>query len=111
MPSVRAACESSDAWVVDRPYYLAWDDDGDGCGCLERPCPGGVFPALFVGVGELLGVGVGVGDRCRDVDGEGDGFPDPAGADDEDEPGGRLLEPPGAGWPAPPWPPCPVVRC
>jgi hypothetical protein len=68
---------------------------------LERPWPGGVFPALLVGDGELLGVGV--GDRCRDVDaeGEGDALLEPEGAS-----GGNLLEEPGAV----PFP-LPVVPC
>jgi hypothetical protein len=70
---------------------------------LERPWPGGVFPALLVGDGELLGVGV--GDRCRDVDAEGDGdaLPERPGAEPE---GGKLLEEPGAV----PFP-LPVVPC
>jgi len=40
------------------PAYLACDDgDGDGCGVLDRVCPGGVLPALLVG--EVLGLGAG----------------------------------------------------
>ncbi len=73
-------------------------DDGDGCGFLERLCPGGVLPALLVGVGELLGVGV--GERSCDVDGEGDGVFERAGAEPEARPERKLLEEPGAGPPA-----------
>jgi hypothetical protein len=54
------------------PDYLACDDgDGDGCGLLDRLSPGGVLPALLVGVGEVLGLGAG-DEEIAEFDGAGE---------------------------------------
>jgi hypothetical protein len=59
------------------PAYLACDDgDGDGCGLLDRLCPGGVLPALLVDVGDEGPAELdGDGDRAGEVRDPGAGPP------------------------------------
>jgi hypothetical protein len=63
--------------LTDGPDYLACEDgDGDGCVLLDRLCPGGVMPALLVGVVEVLGLGAG-DEGLAELDGAG-GMDDPS---------------------------------
>lgn len=59
----RRARDLAPGWLVHPPDWHAYllCGDGDGCGLLVRPRPGGVLPALLVGDGEELGLAVGDG--------------------------------------------------
>jgi hypothetical protein len=97
MPSGCAAGALRGAWPAGGPAYLAWVDDGDGCGCGLLVLPGGVLPAPFVGAGEVLEPTAG-DVEVADGDGEGDREPDGCGLGD----GLRLDDPPvdpEPGWP------------